>query len=112
MAKTIRSITTTITVSSGAGSLATSTIDSWRPIRDAGGWLEQIIVQERGASSEDTFDFYTINANANVNYRRRGNTQELIDSPHIPIRGDYTLYIENATRDGTYNIELLFREEW
>ena len=109
MSKTIRTYTGTITVSSGAGSLDI-TSDEFRPITDAGGYLEQILV--KAVRVTDTFKVAIEDSDGFEVYDGEGSDGKLNDITRIPLRGDYVIYIKSATTAGAYRIKLKFKEDW
>jgi len=110
MAHTLRSHTATITVSGGVGSVDSSDFTSPNVLIDAGGYIEQVMVIAPDRNT--TFDFVIKTPNGNPAYRNRGNTEELIENTHTPIRGIYDFEISAGTKDGAYEIEIMVKEEW
>ncbi len=109
MAKTIRILNTTITVTSGAGSLSITT-DVFRVISDAGGFLRQVLV--KAPHEKDEFSFNITDDDDFIVFDVDGAVTKINDITEIPLRGDCDLNITNATRDGTYNVKLIFFEVW
>lgn len=106
MSKTLREFSTTVTVTDGVGSLSLAT---FLPLRDAGGYLEQVLV--KAPTTVATFTIELIDSSNYSKWDSKG-TGKLNDIPKIPCPKDtYTLKISEAT-DGIYNVKLLLREEW
>jgi hypothetical protein len=98
----------TITVSSKEGNTTTALNT---PLYNAGGFIKQVIVKAPYPSS--TFDFRIENSSGNVVYRRTEQVGEIAEECEIPLpAGRYTLYISNASHDGSYACELIFAEVW
>ena len=96
----------TITVSGGSGSNATPSNSA---ISNAGGYIRQVIVDAPQDSA--TFDFRIENSSGHNVYRRTGQVGEIIEEVKTPLpAGTYTLYIANASHDGSYSCEIVFAE--
>ena len=95
-----------ITVASGSGN-NTTPINS--AIFNAGGYIRQIIVVAPFPST--SFNFRIVNANGRNVLRRTEQIGEIIDDVETPLpAGTYTCYVENASHDGTYEVEIIFAE--
>jgi len=95
-----------ITVASGAGSADLAT---FLPLRDAGGFIGQVLVKAPFDSA--SFDFRLENPNQRVCYRRTEQIGELAEETGFPVpNGEYDAYISNASHDGTYECEIIFLE--
>src|SRR3990167_8093090 len=103
MAHTIRLLSTTVTVSSGSG---TSSMATFLPLKNAGGYIEQVIVI--APTSGDTFDFSILDSDSQPVFRRKKQTTEIIEERHLPVRGTYTLQVQSASADGTYTVKIAF----
>ena len=88
-----------MTTSSGSASINT------RPIR---GLCHQIIIKPTTETTQYTF--YIVNSDGAEIYTRTSETGTLSDLESIPVRGIYTLYLTDATKDEKFNIQLLVEE--
>ena len=109
MAKTVRPYTTTITVSSGSGS-DSITVTDFNAIVRAGGYIEQILIS--APAPADEFDFNITDEDDFIVFEKIGSVGKINDTTRIPFRGEATLNILEATNDGSYEVKILFREEW
>lgn len=109
MAQTIRTKTGTITVANGAGTKTISG-DEFRAISDAGGVLRQMLV--RAPKVTDTFLFNIIDADSYNILDVDGSKGKINDITQIPIKGNITLEIAEATTNGAYAYKLVFMEKW
>ena len=109
MPRQLRSFNTDITVTDGVGSVNVVTLE-WFPIRDAGGFIRQVIVT---APREDTlFNFRIENANSKTVYRKKNQTGEIVDSCEVPVIGNLTFYVyDSSIPSGVYNMEVMFFED-
>ena len=114
MAKTIRAYSVEITVAAGSGSVQI-TDDEFRPISDAGGYIAQILVQAPSPDTPDTFvtfDIEIVDSDGFIVYDKIGSEDHINDTTRIPVKGDYDINIDKATKDGTYKLKLIHEEEW
>ena len=109
MADTIRIFSETITVSAGSGNTALSA-NKYNSIIRAGGFLEQLLVS--APNSNVVFDFYIKDGDGFIVWDRTGNKEKINDTTRIPMRGTYTLYVENSDADGDFSVKLMFGELW
>ena len=102
----------TITVTGavgGAGGSGNNTTPSNSAISNAGGYIRQIIVD----APEDTatYDFRIANVNGRNIYKRTGLVGDHLEDLQTPMpAGTYTCYIENASHNGSYPIEVVYAE--
>lgn len=102
----IRSIPLTITVTNKSGS---TIISANTPIADAGGYLRQIII--KAPFDTATFNFRIYNTNLHNVFKRTDLVGELIEDLITPLpKNRYTCYIENASHDGIYEVEMIYAE--
>lgn len=100
------SFSVNITVTAGAGS-NTTPINS--AIRDAGGYIRQIIVKAPHDSA--TFNFRIENSKGHTILNRTEQVGEIADDVATPMPADlYTCYISNASHEGIYECEIIFAE--
>lgn len=98
----------TITVTGGSGSTTSSANTA---IADAGGYLRQIILAAPYPTT--TFDFRIANSNGHNVYKRTAQVGEIIEDIQTPLPAStYTFYIENASHDGSYELEVIYAEVW
>jgi hypothetical protein len=96
----------TITVTNGSGSVATPVNSA---IADAGGYLRQVIV--KAPFDTATFSFRIVNANGHNIYKRTDQVGEIIEDMQTPMpKGNYICYIENASHNGAYSLEIIYAE--
>lgn len=95
-----------IVVTSGAGS---ADLSAFLPLRDAGGFIGQVLVKAPFDSA--SFDFRIENPNQKVCYRRTEQLGEIAEETNFPVPcGEYDAYISNSSHDGTYECEIVFLE--
>jgi len=98
----------TITASSGSGSINTTAANgfgSWK----YGGHIDSILV--KAATAGTMFNFYMKNANGEILYEKKNQTTKLLDNTiHLPVRGTWTLEIDNSDPDDTFTVEAGFTE--
>ena len=109
MSQTIRTKKGTITVANGVGTTTISG-DVFRAISDAGGHLEQVLI--KAPKVTDTFNFDIIDSDSFNVFDAEGSGGKINDITQIPLKGDITLSIDEATTDGVYDYKLIFKEEW
>jgi len=78
-------------------------------IYNAGGYIRQIIVKPPQESA--TYDFRIMNANSHNVLKRTDVSGEIADDVQTPMpAGTYTLYVERASHNGTYEVEIIYAE--
>lgn len=105
MPRRMRSFTGTVAVASGLGE---DDLSKFHPIRDAGGFIKEIIVN--APSSESLYNCFIVNENDRAVYRLRNQTGESIELMELPLVGSCKIVINNASEDGSYTYELMFFE--
>ena len=107
MSKPVRKYNTTITVSSGTGTLD---LTNFRPLTYTGGYLEQILI--KAVQNDTEFDVAITDSDDYSVFDKDGCIGKVNDVTRIPVKGVYTVTISNASKDGTFNIKLYLKEEW
>ena len=85
-------------------------METFLPLKNAGGYIEQVIVIAPTAG--DTFDFSILDSDSQPVFRRKKQTTEIIEERHLPVRGTYTLQVQSASADGTYTVKIALKEDW
>ena len=112
MARTVRPITATITVSSGTGSLDTSSDQEFLPIRDAGGMIIQVLVTGAGGAESDTFRLRITDSDGFIIFDEVSESAHLNTITRFPMRGTHTIEILEAQKDGDFELKLMHEELW
>ena len=102
----------TITISNVSGSnkgngSITTPINS--AIADAGGYMRQLIIDPPNVDA--TYDVIMKNSNGRTIFKRTEQVGDLADDINTPMPADtYTVYLENCSHNGVYNLEIIYAE--
>jgi len=100
--------TFTITVSSGAGSTATTDFSA---IKNSGGSIESVVITPPNPSVG--YDFYIKNSSGKTLYDKKNITGDGLSDRKVSVaKGEYTLEISNADVDGSYSVDIMYRADW
>jgi len=100
MAKIINRIRKTDTTISGSANIDFSF--------SLGAFLRQIIV--KFASSDTTFDVSIVDVDGDTIYYRDNESGVLNELIELPMHGNYTLQIRNASKDENFTVQLIAHE--
>lgn len=91
-----------------AGGTVSENMSTWTALANGSGVLRHVFL--RAAQVGTIFNFYITSPNGNIIYRRNNVTTELNQVPDLPMKGTYTLTIENCS-DATSTFEGEFHFE-
>jgi len=76
---------------------------------DISGILGELLIQPTTGTT--VFDVSVINNKGLIIYKRTSNTGDLAEELRIPLRGIYTVLIDNATADEAFIIQLMIQNQ-